>query len=328
MTTRSYGSGGIPDEILALSHERDLLRRRGQYTRADVLKRQIEDAGYRVKDNPRGAHLVILPSIQVDGKEYRTTRHLPSLLTETDLCDFSVLILAHNTSQQARRCVESVLRFAGSTSLEIILLDNASHDGIDIWSETLRLHEPRLHVMRTSRTMGAAEAYNIGFKQSRGRYVLLLDASVELTGDICTPLAHTLSSDDIGLTGPHGLRTDDLRHFEGSQEQEVEAIDGKCMAMKRTLLQQAGLFDERFRLPSYMDVDLSFALRDLGVNAAVTTQLPFINHADAHDADMPDAESSRLTKRNFYHYLEKWGQRDDLLLYEEEEDDDEEIEER
>ncbi|HEX4203897.1 MAG TPA: glycosyltransferase [Ktedonobacteraceae bacterium] len=323
MTTRSYGSGVIPEEILALSHERDLLRRRGQYTRADVLKRQLEDAGYRVKDNPRGAHLVILPSIQVDGKEYRTAHHLPSLLTETDLCDFSVLILAHNTSAQARRCVESVLRFAGSTNLEIILLDNASHDDTEVWSETLRLHETRLHVVRTSRTMGVAEAYNIGFKQSRGRYILLLNASVELTGDIFTALAHTLSSDDIGLTGPHGLRTEDLRHFEDSQEQEVEAIDGQCMAMKRTLLQQAGLFDERFRLPSYMDVDLSFALRDLGVNAAVTAQLPFINHADAHDTEVPDAESSRLTKRNFYHYLEKWGQRDDLLLDEEEEDDDE-----
>ncbi len=64
----------IPPEILALSHERDLLRRRGQYERADVLKQQIEDAGYAVKDNPHGAHLVILPGVEVDGIEYRTTR--------------------------------------------------------------------------------------------------------------------------------------------------------------------------------------------------------------------------------------------------------------
>jgi Glycosyl transferase family 2 len=191
MTTRPYRPG-IPAEILALSHERDVLRRRGQYARADRLKQQLEDAGYLVKDNPRGAHLVILPSILVDGEEYRTARQLPSLLDENDHCTFSVLILAHNILNQARRCVESILRFSAETNLEIFLIDNNSADGTDIWAEALKRREPRLHVIQVSRKMGIAEAYNIGLKQSRGRYVLLLDACLELTGDIFTPLSQTL----------------------------------------------------------------------------------------------------------------------------------------
>src|SRR5579863_1562383 len=93
MTTRPYRHGIIPDEILALSHERDMLRRKGQYDRADLLKRQIEEAGYAIKDNPHGAHLVILPGVDVDGMEYRTARHIPSLLDEPDICLFSVNIL-------------------------------------------------------------------------------------------------------------------------------------------------------------------------------------------------------------------------------------------
>src|SRR5713226_8346977 len=165
MTTRPYRPG-IPAEILALSHERDVLRRRGQYARADILKQQLEEAGYLVKDNPGGAHLVILPSILVDGKEYRTARQLPSLLDENDRCTFSVLILAYNMLNQARRCVESVLRFSAETNLEIFLIDNHSSDGTDIWAEGLRRREPRLHVIQASRTMGVAEAYNIGLKQS------------------------------------------------------------------------------------------------------------------------------------------------------------------
>ena len=103
MTIRPYRHS-IPPEILALSHERDLLRRRGQYERADVLKRQIEDAGYAVKDNPRGAHLVILPGVEVDGKEYRTARQQPSLLDEADICTFSVNIVGRNNADQTRRC--------------------------------------------------------------------------------------------------------------------------------------------------------------------------------------------------------------------------------
>ena len=102
MTTRPHRHS-IPQEILAISHERDLLRRRGHYDRADVLKRQIEDAGYAVKDNPHGAHLVILPGVEVDGVEYRTTRQLPSRLKAADAYTFSVHILANNNAGPTRR---------------------------------------------------------------------------------------------------------------------------------------------------------------------------------------------------------------------------------
>ena len=88
---------GIPADILALSHERDELRKRGKYDRADALKRQIEEAGYGIKDNPRGAHLIVLPSVEIDGVVYRTARQVPSLLGEEDLCEFSVNILANSS---------------------------------------------------------------------------------------------------------------------------------------------------------------------------------------------------------------------------------------
>jgi GT2 family glycosyltransferase len=315
MTTRPYHHS-IPPEILALSHERDLLRRRGQYERADILKRKIEDAGYVVKDNPHGAHLVILPSVEIDGKVYRTARQLPSLLDEADTCTFSVNIMARNNVDQVRFCIENVLRYSGNTSLEIILIDNASQDGIDIWAQALQVREPRLHILRTSRTMGSAEARNVGLKQSRGRYILLLDASVELTGDIFAPLEKTLDDRKVGITGWRGLRTYDLRHFEESQQLEAEVIDGLCMTFRRKLLKSTGLFDERYRYPYYMDIDFNFAIRDQGVQAIVTPDLPLICHPAVQNPGLSDAERTRLTKRNFYRFLEKWGGREDLILEE------------
>jgi hypothetical protein len=127
MTIQSYRHG-IPEEILALSHERDALRKRGRYDRADLLKKQIEEAGYAIKDNPHGAHLIILPGVEADGKFYRIARHLPSLLDAADDCTFSVNILGRNTFEQTRRCLESVLHFAGNSDIEVILVDNASND--------------------------------------------------------------------------------------------------------------------------------------------------------------------------------------------------------
>ncbi|HTI15140.1 MAG TPA: glycosyltransferase [Dictyobacter sp.] len=314
MMTRPY-QHRIPEDILALSHERDYLRRKGQYDRADVLKRQIEDAGYAVKDNPHGAHLIILPSISVDGAQYRIARQFSSLLNEPDLCTFSVNILAQNTADQTRRCVESVLQFAGDADIEIILVDNASQDGIDLWAEALRNKDHRVHLLRASRKMGVAEARNIGLKQSRGRYVLLLDTNVEVTGDIFTPLAQTLTNPQVGVTGLHGLRTEDLKHFAESNETEVEVITASCMAFPRNLLPKAGLLDEGYRFPHFMDIDFSFTLRDSNESqATLTPDLPLTCHPDTDSTGWSDAERTRLTKRNFYRFLEKWGDRDDLLV--------------
>jgi GT2 family glycosyltransferase len=323
MTTRPYRPS-IPPEVLALSHERDLLRRRGHYQRADELKKLIEDAGYAVKDNPHGAHLVTLPGVDVDGKTYRMLRDLPSLLAEADTCTFSVIILAQNNADRVRRCIQSVLLFAAASDIELLLIDNASQDGIDLWVEALKYQEPRLHLLRATRVMGVADAYNMALKQSHGRYILLLDNSAELTGDIFTPLAKTLANTEIGITGFHGLRTDNLRHFTECEDEEAEVIDSQCMAFKRSLLQNAGLFDERYRYPYYMDIDFNLTMRDSGFEAVVTPDLPITYHAGEQNDERSANEQTRLRKRNFYRFLEKWGNREDLLPDEEEDEEDEE----
>lgn len=306
MTTHPYRQG-IPEEILALSHERDLLRRKGHYAKADVLKQQLEDAGYAVKDNPHGAHLVILPSIFVDGIQYRTIHQLPSLLEEADQCTFSVNILARNNSDEARRCIESVLQFAGTTSVEVMLIDNSSQDGFDIWAEALHHRDKRVHVLRSTRKMGIAEAYNIGLLQSRGHYILLLDTTIELTGDIFTPLAQTLSDPSIGLTGPRGLVTDNMRHFEETDELEVEVIDGRCMAFRRTALKKAGLLDEGYRYSEFMDVDFSFAMRDNDVNTLRTPDLTLTYHPETPPNWIILCGADTLDQTQFLSLLVKMG---------------------
>jgi GT2 family glycosyltransferase len=309
---------GIPADILALSHERDELRKRGKYDRADALKRQIEEAGYGIKDNPHGAHLIVLPSVDVDGVVYRTARHVPSLLDEVDRCEFSVNILANTSFEEAKRCIDSVMRYIGTREVEIMLVNNRSFDDLNAWFRELQRNDSRLHLLSTSRPLGEAEARNVGLNQSRGKYILLLDTSVELIGDVFTPLVQVLADKSVGITGFKGLSTEDLHHFEESTDSEVEVIDGSCMAFQRKLLKKIGLFDERYRFPYYMAIDFNFAVRDCGVRAVVTPNLSIKNHPLLQDAALSDAERTRLTKRNFYRFLEKWGHRDDLLLDNEE----------
>jgi GT2 family glycosyltransferase len=256
-------------------------------------------------------------------------RQVPSLLNESDTCLFSVQILANNCAEQARRCVESVFRHVGERPVEVLLIDNASQDELSEWAEEVQQDTSLLHLLHSSRVMGEAEARNLGLKQSRGRYILLLDPGIELTGDIFTPLAHLLERAEVGIAGPQGLRTDDLRHFEesASDEDEVEAITGTCMAFRRKLLKKVGLFDERYRYPFYMDIDFNFAVRECGVQAIVAHDLPLVRHPFQSNTALTAEERARLTKRNFYRFLEKWGDREDLLLASFEEDEEDEADE-
>jgi glycosyltransferase involved in cell wall biosynthesis len=326
MTTNSVRHG-IPEDILALSHERDQLRKRGHYDRADDLKKLIEEAGYGIKDNPHGAHLVILPGVDIDGTVYRLVRQIPSLLTERDTVRFSVLVLVNNRYVEARRCIESIFLHATTQSLEVQLIDNASQDELGQWARAYHQNQPALHVITPSRVMGEAEARNLGLKQSRGQYILQLDPSVELTGDIFSPLAELLEQPEIGIVGPRGLRTGDLRHFDECSEDdhEVESIPGQCMAFPRKLLKKIGLYDEGYRFPSFLDIDFVFGIRDHGEKAIVARDLPLILHPMQENLTISDAERTRSQKRNFYRFLGKWGDREDLLL--DGEQDEEEYEE-
>jgi len=309
---------GIPADILALSHERDELRKRGKYDRADALKRQIEEAGYGIKDNPHGAHLIVLPSIEIDGVVYRTSRNVPSLLDEADRCEFSVNILANSNFEETKRCVESVMRYLGTHEVEILLVNNRSFEELDTWFRELQRSDSRLHLLSTSRPLGEAEARNVSMKQSRGKYILLLNTNVELIGDVFTPITQILTDKSIGITGFRGLSSEDLHHFEESTDSEVEVIDELCMAFQRKLLKKIGLFDESYRFAYYMAIDFNFTVRNSGVRAVVTPKLPIKSYPPYQDATLTDAERTRMQKRNFYRFLDKWGQRDDLLLDKEE----------
>jgi len=62
-----------------------------------------------------------------------------------------------------------------------------------------------------------------------------------------------------------------------------------------------------------MDVDFNFAVRDSGAEIILTPDLPITCYPVLQNPRLSDAERVRLTKRNFYRFLQKWGDRDDLL---------------
>ena len=70
----------------------------------------------------------------------------------------------------------------------------------------------------------------------------------------------------IGVCGPFGIVTPDLREFDSTDGPEADAIEGYCMAFRREILTTAGLFDEKFRW--YRTADIEYSFRDQGSGPA------------------------------------------------------------
>jgi GT2 family glycosyltransferase len=172
-----------------------------------------------------------------------------------------------------------------------------------------------LTMLTVNERLGWADAVNVGLRRSRGAVVVLLDTSVEPQGAFLGPLRAAFDDPRVGMAGPWGVTSGDGREFAEAPPGEVDAIEGYCLAIRREALRQVTGFDHRFRFYRNADLDLSFAVRANGWIALATDALPLARHEHRGWTAHAPAERDRLSRRNFYRFLKRWGDRRDLLLH-------------
>jgi hypothetical protein len=125
-----------------------------------------------------------------------------------------------------------------------------------------------------------------------------------------------LADPSVAVAGGFGLVTADLRHFEEAAPGDVDAIEGYCIAFRRSDYAERGPLDERFRFYRNLDIWWSLVLRDAGAGVpprrAVALELPLVRHEHRAWAEATEDERARLSKRNFYRIIDRFGRRPDL----------------
>ena len=86
--------------------------------------------------------------------------------------DISIVIINWNGWAVLEACLESIYAVPQSVDLEVIVVDNASHDES---VASLGARFPQVRILRNDSNRGFAAANNQGFAVARGRYVLLLN---------------------------------------------------------------------------------------------------------------------------------------------------------
>lgn len=207
----------------------------------------------------------------------------------------SIVIVSFNTRELLRECLQAVYARVAGIEFEVIVVDNASHDGSPAM---VRDSFPEVRLLALADNLGFGGGNNAGVAAAQGEFVFLLNSDAILLHNTPQVLADYLQTHPaVACVGPRivlpslapqpqafghlpspwrllmqsvgggALR---LPLFEGvdaavrgEREHTVGWLSGVCLCLRRAHYQQVGGFDERFFMYAE-DVALCGRLRPLG----------------------------------------------------------------
>jgi GT2 family glycosyltransferase len=210
----------------------------------------------------------------------------------------SVIIVNHNQCDLLKLSLNSLIKAGNNVDYELIIVDNGSTDNS---LEILDAEYPQARLIANTANEGIAKARNQGIEASRGAYVLLVNADticgketldkalefMELHNDasgLSVRMLGTqgsfLQESNRGLTKPWILflkligfaknfqktRLSDRNHkvwVEEFQTSEIDILNNAFMLIRKSVLNEVGLFDERFVEYGH-NIDYSYRMRLAG----------------------------------------------------------------
>ena len=208
----------------------------------------------------------------------------------------SVIVLGYNGREYLEECLASVLdQDMPSEQYELLYVDNGSHDGS---AELVRERFPQLPVLELERNYGYAEGNNIGFRNTRGEFVVFLNQDTVVHRSWLRELIDGVRSSPDVMAGHANIIQPWYPEFAGvasradagtaytaevnrlgymqyhqlpSVEQPIDTIflHGVCIVIRRVLAEELDeVFDSDF-FAYAEDLDLGLRVRALGYRSVV-----------------------------------------------------------
>jgi len=200
----------------------------------------------------------------------------------------SVVIVTYNNCPTTLACLASLYAYHTGGGFEVILVDNASHDGT---VQAVADAYPSVRLLAQSHNLGFGAANNIGAAAAVGEFLLLLNNDTVFTASVLERLADVLRSNPRAsaaapmLTNPDGSfqvsvgftpsvrgewRTQRLQRacslgkpdaLAAAQASTPEWVTAAALMIRADAFRKADGFDERFFM-YFEDVDLCLRLRE------------------------------------------------------------------
>jgi glycosyltransferase involved in cell wall biosynthesis len=191
---------------------------------------------------------------------------------------FSIIIPTYNRRPILEKCLKALENqnylVDAVRKYEIILVDDGSTDGTLAWLNDESLHFPHLRIFAQNH-QGPAAARNLGVEQAHGETIIFIDSDLVVTdrflqahADALNQGQQTLNSDRIFTYGA----VINTCNFDNPTAEPYKLTDFSAayfatgnVAIAGKWLDQVGLFDTRFQLYGWEDLELGVRLKALGL---------------------------------------------------------------
>ena len=236
--------------------------------------------------------------------------------------DASIIIINYNTRVLIKQCLQSVFEKTQDIDFEVIVVDNASHDGLQ---EMLKKEFPQVKLIESSENLGFGKANNLGAKHASGKYLfllnpdtILLNNAVKILFDFmeknpnCGICGGNLYDENINPVHSFGQLLGigkELRAFFSlpailafnvtEEAQKVGYITGADLMINRGLFNNIGCFDEDFFM-YYEDAELTYRVKRAGFDVYSVPQSK-IMHLEGKSSNNKQKKQWDLTSRKLYY---------------------------
>lgn len=213
----------------------------------------------------------------------------------------SIIVINYKTEKLTAQTIDAVLNTVETTDYEIYIVDNNSGDGSLEHLTDRYSNEGRIKFIANKENTGFAKGNNIAIKASNSEYVLLLNSdTIVYEGTIDKCIEYMDRNEAVGAIGPKVVLEDgsldhackrgfptpsaslyymlkldkllknkekygkyDMSYLPIDEINEVDALTGAFMMVRREVIDTVGLLDERFFMYAE-DIDWCYRIKYAG----------------------------------------------------------------
>ena len=191
---------------------------------------------------------------------------------------FSIVIPTYNRQPILEKCLRALenQRLTDRTveNYEVVVVDDGSTDGTLNWLKTHQAEFPHV-VSYEQNHQGPSAARNLGVQQAKGDTIIFIDSDLVVTEQFLQFHATALQTEEKALNSDrlftYGAVINTC-NFENPTAEPYKITDFSAayfatgnVAIAKKWLEQAGLFDTRFQLYGWEDLELGVRLKELGL---------------------------------------------------------------
>ena len=249
----------------------------------------------------------------------------------------SIIIPNKDHRDDLKRCVDSILNKSTYENYEILIVENNSTEAETFAYYKMLENQPKVRVItyEAEGSFNYSKINNFAAKQSEGEYLMLLNNDTKvITREWMEELLMYAQRDDVGAVGAKLYYADNTiqhagiviglgaHHAAGHTHhllpkenlgymgrlcyaQDVTAVTGACLLVRKSLYEQVGGLDESFTV-ALNDVDFCLRLRALGL-LNIFTPFAELYHYESKSRGLDkDGASAERYNKEVAHFRERW----------------------